>query len=180
MSRRPRGPRPGIVVATLLTAALALAGCSAGAVTQTDTIVSQAAGARGQVGDIVLQDVSLDTGPAESVPAGGEIFVRGTIVNQGSTADRLVSVSTPYAVGARPEGQLAIPAENAVRMVGAEPAPIGPGSLDTRLAGAMRIALTGVTQQLRPGPTYAVTFTFERAGAVTIPTIVVGAGPSVG
>ena len=47
MSRRPRGTRPAIVVATLLTAGLALGGCSAGTVTNTDTVVSQAAGARG-------------------------------------------------------------------------------------------------------------------------------------
>ena len=37
MSRRPRGTRPAIVVATLLTAGLALGGCSAGTVTQTNT-----------------------------------------------------------------------------------------------------------------------------------------------
>jgi len=181
MSRRPHGPRPALVVATLLTAALALAGCSAGTVTQTDTVVSQAAGSRGQVGPMILLDMSIDSGPTETVPSGVEVPLRGTIVNEGATADRLVSVSTPYAVGVRQEGVTTIPAENAVRIVGAEPLPAGPVDPANRgLAASMRLVLTGVTQQLRAGPTYAVTFTFERAGSVTIPMIVVGSGPSEG
>jgi copper(I)-binding protein len=180
MSRRPHGSRPALVVATLLTAALALAGCSAGAVTQTDTIVSQAVGARGNAGAIVLQDVSIDSGPVEAVPAGVEVPLRGTIVNEGSTPDRLVSVSSPYAVGFRVEGNTAIPGDYALRMVGAEPVPVGPANVQTRQPASIRLVLTGVTQQLRSGPTYAVTFTFERAGAVTLPLIVVGSGPPEG
>lgn len=181
MSRRPRGTRPAIVVATLLTAGLALGGCSAGTVTQTDTIVSQAAGARGAVGPMVLQDISIDPGPAETVPSGVEVPLRGTIINEGAEPDRLVSVTTPYAVGFRQEGAPVIPGENAVRIVGSDPIPaVGPGVPDSRIAGTMRLVLTGVTQQLRAGPTYAVTFTFERAGTVTLPVIVVGSGPSEG
>jgi periplasmic copper chaperone A len=181
MSRRPRGTRPAIVVATLLTAGLALGGCSAGTVTQTDTIVSQAAGARGAVGAMALQDVSIDSGPVETVPSGVEVPLRGTIINEGAEPDRLVSVTTPYAVGFRQEGAPVIPGENAVRIIGAEPGPAGPSDPANRgVTASMRVVLTGVTQQLRAGPTYAVTFTFERAGAVTIPVIVVGSGPSEG
>jgi copper(I)-binding protein len=173
MSRRPRGPRPGIVVATLLTAALALAGCSAGAVTQTDTVVSQAAGAYGQIGPIALRDLALDPGPEGRVPGGGEVALRGTLVNQGATPDRLVSVTTPYALSVRTEGATVIPNDNAVRLVGAPPAALAPPNPDSRQAGTARVTLTGVTQELRPGPTYALTFTFERAGSITIPVIVV-------
>lgn len=181
MSRRPHGPRSALVAATLLTAALALAGCSAGTVTQTDTIVSQAVGATGQVGEMVLQDVAIDAGPTETVPSGAEVPLRGTIVNQSATPDRLVSVTTPYALGFRQEGAPIIPADNAVRIVGTEPLPPAPVAEANRaLVGGTRVLLTGVTQQLRPGPTYAVTFTFERAGTVTVPVIVVGAGPSQG
>ncbi|MHC1558699.1 copper chaperone PCu(A)C [Actinomycetospora sp. C-140] len=180
MSRRPRGPRPGFVVATLLTAALALAGCSAGSVTQTDTVVSQADGATGQVGPIVLRDLSIDAGEAQNVPSGGEVPLRGTIINEGPTADRLVSVSTPYALGARQEGANVVPGSNAIRMVGTEPGPVGPANLDTRQSGTTRVVLTGVTQAIAAGPTYAVTFTFERAGAVTIPLIVSASEPAVG
>jgi periplasmic copper chaperone A len=180
MSRRPRGTRPAIVVATLLTAGLALAGCSAGSVTQTDTIVSQAAGARGVTGAVALEDISMDSGPAETVPSGAEVPLRGTIVNGGAEPDRLVAISSPYAVGFRVEGDTAIPGENALRLVGAEAVPVGPPNIQTRQPASARLVLTGVTQQLRAGPTYDVTFTFERAGTVTLPVIVVGSGPSEG
>ncbi|GAA4927370.1 hypothetical protein EV188_102535 [Actinomycetospora succinea] len=176
MSRRPRGHRPGIVAATLLTAALALAGCSAGAVTQTGTIVSQADGATGQVGPIAVQDVSLEPGPAATAVAGGQVPLRGTIINDGPTTDRLVSVSTPYAQSVRVEGASTIPGGNAVRIVGDEPGPVGPADAALGVGGTMRLTLTGTTQQLRAGPTYEVTFTFERAGAVSIPVIVSAGG----
>ncbi|MDD7938707.1 hypothetical protein PHK61_09795 [Actinomycetospora lutea] len=180
MSRRPRGPRPGIVAATLLTAALALAGCSAGAVTQTDTIVSQADGARGQAGPLLLEDVAIEPGPAGAVPSGAEATIRGTIINDGPTTDRLVSVTTPYALNARPEGVTTIPANNAVRLVGDDAGPVGPADAAQGTGATARLTLTGVTQELRQGPTYAVTFTFERAGSVTIPVIVSGLGPPAG
>ncbi|MEJ2885866.1 hypothetical protein [Actinomycetospora aeridis] len=176
MSRRPRGTRPGIVAATLLTAALALAGCSAGAVTQTDTIVSQADGARGQAGPVALEDVSLEPGAQATTPSGGEVALRGTIVNDGATTDRLVSVTTPYALNVRQEGAAVIPQANAVRIVGDDPGPVGPADAALGVGATMRLVLTGTTQQLRPGPTYEVTFTFERAGAVTVPVIVSGGG----
>lgn len=172
MSRRPRGHRPGIVAATLLIAALALTGCSAGAVTQTGTIVSQADGAVGQIGPISLQDMSIEGGPAAFTPAGGQAALRGTIINDGPTTDRLVSVTTPYAQNVRPEGATTIPSVNAVRIVGEDPGPVGPADAALGVGGTMRLTLTGVTQELRPGPTYDVTFTFERAGSVTVPVIV--------
>jgi copper(I)-binding protein len=177
MSRRPRGPRPGIVVAILLTAALALAGCSAGTVTQTGTVVSQAAGARGQVGPMALRDIALESGPTGAVPAGAEVPLRGTIVNESPTPDRLVSVTTPYAIGVRQEGAAVIPGNTAVRIVGAA---VGPAAPDSGQGPTMRLTLTGVTQQLGAGPTYAVTFTFERAGTVTVPVIVVPPGATAG
>lgn len=178
MSRRPRGFRQAFVVATMLTAALALAGCGAGTVTQTDTIVSGAAGATGQTGDVLIRDMSIDGGPNEVVPAGTPAFLKGTIVNQGAATDRLVAVSSPYSVSATQEGDAVIPGSNAVRIVGTEPGPVGPPNLEDRLSGTMRLALQGATQTLRPGPTYAVTFTFERAGTITVPVIVTGVGPS--
>lgn len=180
MSRRPCGTRPTIVVATLLTAGLALGGCSAGSVTQTDTIVSQADGANGQVGGILLRDVSLDAGPTNTVPSGGEIPLRLTIINQTPTEDRLVSVTSPYAVSARTEGPTTIPGNTSLRIIGNDPGPLGPPDPFVRTGGSARIVLTGVTQQLRPGPTYQVTFTFEKAGTVTVPVIVVGEGDAEG
>jgi copper(I)-binding protein len=181
MSRRARGYRPAFVVATMLTAALALAGCSAGTVTQTDTIVQNTAvGAWGQVGEIAIRDLTIDGGPTKVVPAGAPALLKGGIVNESPEPDRLVSVSSPYAVSVVPEGATAIPGDNAIRIVGAEPGPVGPPNQDERVSGTLRLTLQGTTQVLRPGPTYAVTLTFERAGTVTLPVIVTGGEVSAG
>lgn len=177
MSRRPLRPRPALVAATVMAAALTVGGCSAGAVTQTDTMVSTVTGAQGQAGEVLLRDITIDPGPQVTVPAGGTVALRGTLVNEGALGDRLVSVSTPYASQVRPEGQTTIPGDNATRLVGSEPGPVGPPIPNVRFTGTGRITLAGVTQVLHAGPTYAVTFTFERGGTVTVPVPVVSSAP---
>jgi copper(I)-binding protein len=171
MTRRSTGRprRTAVLVATLLgAAALVLSGCSAGAVTQTDTTVSSVSGSEGQTGQILLRDVTLDPGPAVVVPAGATITLAGTLVNQGLGDDQLVSVTSPYASQVRSEGTTTIPGNDATRMVGSQPGPVGPPS-PAQAIGTMRITLAGVTQVLHAGPTYPVTFTFARSGSVTLP-----------
>ena len=173
---RPRRRRAALVAATVLTAGLALAGCSAGTVTQTDTTLSGAPGSFGATGDMLIRDLSIDAGPNQLAPAGGSTVValQGTLVNEGANADRLVSVTTPYAQSVTPEGATTIPGDNALRLVGTQPGPVGPAQPDTRAAATARLTLRVITQTIRPGPTYAVTFTFERSGQVTVPVIVQG------
>ncbi len=171
MTRRPTGRprRTALLAATLLgAAALVLSGCSAGAVTQTDTTVSSVSGSEGQTGQILLRDITLDPGQQVVVPAGATITLAGTLVNQGLGDDQLVSVTSPYFGAARPEGTTTIPGNDATRIVGSQPGPVGPPS-PTQPTGTMRITLPGVTQVLHAGPTYPVTFTFARSGSVTLP-----------
>ena len=174
MTRRPTGRprRTALLAATLLgAAALVLSGCSAGAVTQTDTTVSSVSGSEGQTGQILLRDMTLDPGPVATVPAGGTITLAGTLVNQGLGDDQLVSVSSPYFAQVRSEGTSTIPGNDATRIVGAQPGPVGPPS-PTQPTGTMRLTASGVSQVLHAGPTYQVTFTFARSGAVTLPLYV--------
>lgn len=168
--------RPAFALATLaavLTTALALAGCSAGTVTQTDTVVSQAPGGTGQTGQLLARNVTLDAGPAQVVTPGGQIALRGTLVNEGTATDRLISVTTPYAQQVSVEGQTIIPGANAVRLAGLDEGAVGPVRPDIRQAASMRLVLRGVTQVMRPGPTYTVTFTFQNAGTMTVPVTMV-------
>ena len=170
MTRRPTGrARTATLAATLLgTAAMVLSGCSAGAVTQTDTTVSSVVGTQAQAGELLLRDVTLDPGPEVVVPAGATVTLRGTLVNQALAPDQLVAVSSPYATQIRAEGFTTIPGNSATRIVGSEPGPVGPPS-PTQVNGTMRIIFGGVTQVLHEGPTYPVTFTFARGGSVTFP-----------
>ncbi|MDL5157627.1 hypothetical protein [Actinomycetospora termitidis] len=178
MTRRPTGrSRTALLAATLLgTAALVLSGCSAGAVTQTDTTISSVSGTEAHVGEMLLRDVTLDPGAEVVVPAGSSVTLRGTFVNQALTDDQLVSVSTPYAGPARAEGFTTIPGNAATYVVGAQPGPVGPPS-PTQVNGTMRITLPGVAQVLHEGPTYPVTFTFARAGSITMPLYLSATGP---
>lgn len=178
MSRRPtrRVPAVGVLVPVLL-AVLALAGCSAGAVTQTDTTVTSVTGAQGQVGDISILNLSIDPGPAAVVPAGSTVFLRGSMVNVGSRTDRLVAVSSPYASSVQAQGQTVVPGDNATALVGADPVPVGPPVPGLRLSGTALVSLVGVTQVLHAGPTYPVTLTFERSGSITLPASVITSGP---
>ena len=179
MTRRPTGRprRAALLAATLLgAAALVLSGCSAGAVTQTDTTVSSVPGTEGQVGQILLRDITLDPGTAVVVPAGGTITLAGTFVNQGLGDDQLVSVTSPYAGQVRSEGDTTIPGDDATSMVGSAPGPVGPPS-PTKPNGTLRVTLTGVAQVLHAGPTYPVTFTFAKAGSITLPVSVQTTSP---
>ena len=174
MTRRPTGRprRMALLAATLLgAAALVLSGCSAGAVTQTDTSVPSVAGSEGQVGQILLRDITMDPGAVPTVPAGATVTLAGTFVNQGLGDDQLLSVSSPYASQVRSEGTTTIPGNAATQMIGARPGPVGPPSL-TQANGTLRVTLAGVTQVLREGPTYPVTFTFAKAGVLTLPVSV--------
>ncbi|WP_328645153.1 hypothetical protein OHS58_33575 [Amycolatopsis sp. NBC_00348] len=78
-----------------LGAALALAGCGAGQITQTDTQQPAVNGTHAQVKTIVMRDVAVQyptSGPGYA--AGATPALTLTIVNQGAQDDSLVSVTT--------------------------------------------------------------------------------------
>lgn len=83
-----------------LGAALVLAGCGAGQITQTDSQQPAVNGTYAQVGNLVLRNAALRF-PLEgqAYPAGSAAPLTLTIVNQGKEDDELVSVSSEGATG---------------------------------------------------------------------------------
>ncbi|MFI9452748.1 hypothetical protein [Amycolatopsis sp. NPDC052450] len=83
-----------------LGAALVLAGCGAGQITQTDSQQPAVNGTYAQAKDLVLRNAALQF-PAEgqAYPAGAAAPLTLTIVNQGKQDDELVSVSSEAATG---------------------------------------------------------------------------------
>ena len=77
-------------------------------------------------------------------------------------------MSIPYFGQVRIEGTTTIPGNDATRIVGSQPGPVGPPSPD-QPSGTLRLTASGVAQVLHAGPTYPVTFTFARSGSVTMP-----------
>ncbi len=151
-------------------AVLALVGCSAGQITQTDSQVAAVNGVYGNVGStIALRDVLIPypSSPDGTYPAGSTVPVLLTIVNQGINADELIGVTSPAAGQAVVLGTTQLPpGTTVISTAGAAPAAGQPTS--PLVVGELRILLT-TTAPLHAGLNTPVTFQFRNAGALTLP-----------
>lgn len=150
--------------------ALVATACGAGQITQTSTARTATGGASGRIGSILIRDAQFaypgsPAGDAAYRP-GDDVPVVATIVNDatatqpdGSTPDRLTAVGSPIARSGRIVGEARI-GDGQTLVAGRDRIPPG--------AKAVRVELVGLTEPIRAGLTYPVTFTFERAGPVRI------------
>jgi hypothetical protein len=153
---------------TVLTGAVVLTGCGAGAISQTADQASGVDGAHGRVGTIDVRDATIafaGQGTTDAVYRAGQTAeLSATLVNSGATPDRLVKVSSPDADSGQIEGDAVIGGGRAVQ-VGNNNASSGAVALPDR---TISIKLVGLKNDIRPGLKTPVEFTFERAGAVTV------------
>lgn len=177
-----RHSRPvAALIAAVCTITLALAGCGAGQITQTDSQAAAVDGASGDVGGtIALRDVLIPA-PSNSdgsYPAGSSAPVLLTIINQGASADELISVSSPAADRVLVLGTRTIPpGTNITSAIAAIP---GTGQPQSPLvAGQLRIVLN-TAQPLRAGLNTPVTFVFRNAGTLTVPVPMAAPADSTG
>ncbi|MEU4740884.1 hypothetical protein AB0G02_10515 [Actinosynnema sp. NPDC023658] len=109
-------PRRLAVVAALATGlGLAAAGCSAGQITQTDTQVAAVNGASGQAGDIAVRDAQFLFPTAHGAYGEGEdapIVV--VIANNGSSADKLLGVTSEFSAPAEISGDAVLEPGSAI------------------------------------------------------------------
>jgi copper(I)-binding protein len=122
----PRRNRAQLVVGALI-AAVAVAGCGAGQITQTSRQVAAVEGANATAGQISLRNAVIEYDePAHGAaiyPVGGNAPLQMTIVNTGAEVDRLVAASSPVAESVQISGVLRIPGGRALDIEGA-PAPV--------------------------------------------------------
>lgn len=167
MSRfaRSRPSRVAIGVGAAL-AALLLAGCAAGQVTGTSTQRSSSGGAQAIAGDTVVQEAKIAFGSGEPAavvhPAGSSAALQMRIINEGTTAEKLISVSSPFAGSVQVSGATDIPAGHTL-VVGSTP-----GATPQPGVHNAQITMTGLVNDLRAGLTYPVTLVFQKAGPVTL------------
>jgi copper(I)-binding protein len=149
------------VVSSVAIAAMALAGCGAGQVTQTSTQVPAVVGASGNVGAVAVRDAHIEF--AEQ-PQGAAIYPRGgaaplsmSIINSGGEPDRLVSASSPVADSVQISGNADIPAGRLliVEGGGAE-APVAAPTAAAGPTPAAPAGSAGPTPAAPAGPTTAV------------------------
>jgi copper(I)-binding protein len=124
----PRRNRAQLVIGALI-AAVAVAGCGAGQITQTSRQVAAVEGANATAGQISLRNATIEFDePAHGAaiyPVGGSAPLQMTIVNSGAELDRLVAASSPVAESVQISGVLRIPGGRALTIDGA-PAPVAP------------------------------------------------------
>jgi len=169
--RDPHAPSPRRIAVLACAAALALTGCGEPWPSQTPEaeVTGGAIGPDEAVSaDVKVLAVQLEY-PLDGVYEVGEdarLFV--AISNTGSEPDVLVDVDGPDFAGVRStragDGDalaLEVPANDNV-YVGAE--------------GELGLTLVGLGRSLRSSQSIPVTFTFERAGAVTVDTMVAAQG----
>jgi copper(I)-binding protein len=169
VSRQPWLMRRPLVVTALIAAccatALALVGCGAGQITQTDSQVAAVDGAQGDNRNIALRNVLIPYPPNSNgiYPPGSSVPVLVTIVNQGISADELIAVTSPAASQVLVLGATTIPSGRTVTST------LGGAQVTSPLvAGELRIVLIN-TQPLRAGLDTPVTFVFRNAGKVSLP-----------
>jgi len=151
-------------------AALALVGCGAGQITQTDSQFSAVDGAFGNAGhSIALRNVLIPypRNQAPSYPIGSSVPVLVSITNQGDSADELVGVDSPVASQTLVEGTTQLlPGTTVTSTPGSDPIGFQPSS--PLVGGQLRLLLT-TNQVLHAGLNTPITFQFQHAGSLTLP-----------
>ncbi|TKJ22199.1 hypothetical protein A6V29_06625 [Blastococcus sp. CCUG 61487] len=157
MTGRSVRRRTGSVLGALLLSPVVLAGCGG------DDAGEELGGpgVEASVGDMELRNIRLDNPPAGIYQIGTAALLGVAMVNTGDEADELIEVSGPDFTGAvldeNPESSdpaIRIPAEETVFTDG----PDGPV-----------LVLVGIDDPtLTSGQSLEVTFTFDRAGEVTV------------
>lgn len=154
------------IVLCCAVAALALMGCSAGQITQTDSQVAAVDGTSGDLGNtIALRDAQIPypSNPNGTYPAGSIVPVLVSIINQGDSTDELVGVTSPAASQVLVLGTTQIPPGTTVASTAGSTVQISPV-----VVGQLRVLLT-TTRPLRAGLNTPLTFQFRNAGQLTLP-----------
>lgn len=172
--------RPTTLAGAALIAAAVLTGCGAGQVASTATQVSNTTGGNAQAGPLALRTVAI---AFDGAVEDGAVYRRGedaplnmTVVNEAGEADRLVSASTPLAESVEISGTTDIASGRSL-VVGGDTQQQGAGSpggapvttpLPREDEPTASVVLVGLRDDVRSGISYPITFTFERAGDVTV------------
>jgi len=131
-------------------------------------------GTNGQIGEILLRNVLVVPPPDGVYRPGESTVVRFELYNGSDQEEALVGASSGEAtLGRLRWDQNCDGDDEIVPRIPILPEGTVPLSPDTRLGGTpYYLEIVGLTQVVRPGTTLPVSFTFERAGTVTIDALV--------
>lgn len=167
------GRRLGAVGAAALLA-VSLTSCAAGQHAATADVRPGIDGTQGKAGDILLEGVAIHAPDGASYAAGSNAQLGVTLVNQGSSADTLVSITSPAFTG---WGIVDNAAANSADVSGDTGLTIDAGSAQrlgladlgaSDTASTRTVVLTKLTDKLYPGNAVQITFRFAKAGSTTV------------
>jgi hypothetical protein len=164
---KPRSSRVAALAAAGLIGALALAGCSAGQISQTATQASAVDGNAAVINNVALRNVRiLAQQNTDFLQPGATVDLVLVVVNQSpDAADKLVGVTTDIGK-VTVTGDATLPAGGTL-FVGT---PNGQNrkAVDAVEAADSVKATVALSQQITNGPNYNFTFNFEKAGSVSL------------
>jgi copper(I)-binding protein len=173
--------RVATAVALAAAAAISLSACSAGQITQTATQVSAVNGNYANQGDISLRNVHVVYPNSEeySLEPGGTVALAFTAINESEyQAERLTKITTDKAASvtiAGEPGDRIIPPQTALAAGTVDATVVDEGEeIESKI---ILVTLNDIGQDVYPGLTLPVTFSFERAGDITV-DVPVDAGPA--
>ncbi len=150
VSRTAQSKRRFLVVPALA-AALALAGCAAGQITQTAGQVSAVSGGSGKIGEIDVLNVQFNSPSGTEYPKGSDAPLQVWVSNDGLDPDTLTGISSPVAASGAITGTAVAQAQS-IEDFGTK----------------YKVTLKGLTSPIQYGVSVPVTFSFKSAGSVTI------------
>jgi copper(I)-binding protein len=112
---------------------------------------------------------------ARATPSGAKTGATyGTLVNTGASDDRLVGVSTPVAERAQLHAH--VDAAGVTRMEPLSSIELTAGTSTVLAPGGRHIMLFGLKRPLKPGESFPLALTFQKAGTVRVEVTVQEAG----
>lgn len=166
--RRPLGMVASTVLAVGVAAAVA--GCSAGQITQTDAHLAAVNGDQGSAGPLRISNAELafPEGDARHWAAGSDVPLSMSIANNGSAGDELQSITSAVSDDITIEGDKVVAPRKALTAGGSRADSLGEEDAETGAGelGNATVVLRGIKQDLFPGQTVTVTVTFRDAGPV--------------
>ncbi|MFD1815760.1 hypothetical protein [Rhodococcus gannanensis] len=174
--------RVATAVALAAAAAISLSACSAGQITQTATQVAAVNGNYANQGDISLRNVHVVYPDSEeySLEPGGTVALAFTAINESEyQTERLTKITTDKAASVTIAGEAGariIPPQTALAAGTVDATVVDDGEeIESKI---ILVTLDDIGADVYPGLTMPVTFSFERAGDITV-DVPVDAGPAL-
>lgn len=175
-SQHSKAVRPRLVPAVVgFGAVVALSGCATGPQAETSQQVATVAGASANAKTMAVRNATLgfpDGADGAAVyEKGSSAPIDAVLINESEQSDQLARVSSSYAQSAEITGTKTIPGNQrlyAVEEQGGSTEELTAAEAANDERETVRISLNGLSQDIYPGTTIPVRFTFAEAGSVTL------------